>query len=603
MNASGTAVTGTGEIGATVQVRAVADGPVIGTATVQGDGTYSAPLSPPQTDGQVLIVTQTDAALNVSPEATATAPELAPPAPTAALNGAGTEVTGTGEAGSTIEVRNAANALLGTTTVLGDGTYTATLNAPQVDGEQLSVTQSDPGGTSPPASVTALDQFAPAAPTATINGTGTVVSGTGEAGATIEVRNAGGVIGTGSVAPDGTYSVPLDTPQTAGQALTVTQADAGGTSPSVPVTAPFDIDAFANVDTAGVTIAPLTTPVTPQSASYGLLLSVASQVGLQVLGTPSVGFTVPEGETRNATFVYDALLNITALGPTVVVVQRLEGGQWVSVTGAGPSTLLGLSIGGDGNASGSITLPEGQYRAFVALNGIGVGVLGTLTTGGTQTDPDHATAVAATGNVITDPGPGGEVDIVNPGTVVDSVTFNGVEYDVNGATNVTGAHGTLVINPNGSYTYTPTADAASIGTSDVFEYTLRSPSNEFESANLTINIQSGAPAVQALAFSAAGEEDVVSLAAFAGGEGQPAPGNEPTGDPAYDLFEGQGDLETVLQGYLDTMISSEPDTGDGAGLAEQAAASDPVAPVEDPLAYLAVVSHDPNDDLSSSHMV
>ncbi len=55
------------------------------------------------------------------------------------------------------------------------------------------------------------------------------MNGTGEAGATVTVRNAAGqVLGTAQVATDGSFSVPLSSAQLNGQTLSVVQADAAG---------------------------------------------------------------------------------------------------------------------------------------------------------------------------------------------------------------------------------------------------------------------------------------------------------------------------------------------------------------------------------------
>jgi VCBS repeat-containing protein len=80
---------------------------------------------------------------------------------------------------------------------------------------------------------------------------------------------------------------------------------------------------------------------------------------------------------------------------------------------------------------------------------------------------------------------------------------------------VTGQWGTLIIDRDGSYTYTPNANAASIGKVDSFTYTLLDASdNERESARLTISIGSpditGAPiAVNDTAIAAASFTPVV----------------------------------------------------------------------------------------------
>lgn len=98
----GLSVSGTGEAGAAIQIRS-ASGALIGTGTVGADGSYRVTLDQPRTNGETVTVTQADAAGNVSPPATAVAPDLtAPAAPTAAIDTAGTVVTGTDEAGATV---------------------------------------------------------------------------------------------------------------------------------------------------------------------------------------------------------------------------------------------------------------------------------------------------------------------------------------------------------------------------------------------------------------------------------------------------------------------------------------------------------------------
>jgi VCBS repeat-containing protein len=129
-------------------------------------------------------------------------------------------------------------------------------------------------------------------------------------------------------------------------------------------------------------------------------------------------------------------------------------------------------------------------------------------------------SAATSGNVITDQGAGGAVDIVGPGTQVDSVTIGGVTTAVaaNG-TVVDGAWGTLTINLDGSYTYTPDASALAIGKTDAFTYTLIDPTDgERESAVLSIAIGSpdiaGAPVAAAdVAVAAVTYENVVATTA------------------------------------------------------------------------------------------
>ncbi|MGK6321435.1 Ig-like domain-containing protein, partial [Sphingomonas sp. DT-204] len=266
----GASVTGTGEAGATVTVRGPS-GSVIGTGLVGGDGNYTVTLSPAQTNGERLTVTQRDVEGNVSDPTIAFAPDItAPDAPTADVNDDGTVVTGTGEAGATVTVTDPDGDVIGTGIVNGGGSYTVALSPAQTNGESLTVTLADAAGnTSDPVTALAPDFTVPDAPTATVNATGTVVTGQGEAGATITVRDPGGtVIGTGTVAGDGSYSVPLTTAQANGESLTVIQTDAAGNA-SDPTTA----------------LAPdITEPAAPTAA--------VDPAGIVVTGTGEPGATV-----------------------------------------------------------------------------------------------------------------------------------------------------------------------------------------------------------------------------------------------------------------------------------------------------------------------
>jgi len=524
VSADGTAVTGTGEPGATVHVLNAA-GTEIGTAIVAGNGSFTAPLTPAQLNGQVLTLSQTDPAGNHSPNVTATAPDLTPPAaPVATVSGDGTIVTGTGEPGATVTVRDPSGTAIGTALVAANGAYAVTLTTPQGNGQTPRPRAAPPAAPPPAPAVTAPDTPPPAPPAGVaINGEGTVVTGTGEAGAAVEVRSAGGtLLGTGTVAANGSFSVSLNDPQTPGETLSVALRDpAGNLSDAVPLIAPFDIEAFNNTADASIDLVPVTTNENLGSASYLALVSLGLlNLDAQVLATPNVQFTVAAGNSLAASFTYDATLAIGVLSGYSVVVQRFDGTNWVAVSGPGNSSLLQLSLL-NGNLVATDTLGPGEYRAFVTFDGAaGVGLLGGLAVTGVNSDYTHVGAVqpsAAAGNVITDPGPGGAVDVVSPQTVAQSVTVNGVTTNVTaGGTSIHGDWGTLVINPNGSYTYTPDANAAAIGHADTFTYTLVNPtSGELESATLTVTIGSpditGTPlAVDDAAIATATFEHVVT---------------------------------------------------------------------------------------------
>uniref|UniRef100_UPI001F4DF294 Ig-like domain-containing protein n=1 Tax=Rosenbergiella epipactidis TaxID=1544694 RepID=UPI001F4DF294 len=242
VSVDGDTVTGKAEAGSTVTIKD-AEGNTIGNATVGSDGTFSVTLPAAQANGQTLTVTATDAAGNVSPAATITAPDTtAPAAPTdVAVSDDGATVTGKAEAGSTVVIKDAEGNTLGSATVGSDGTFSVTLTTAQTNGETLSATATDTAGnTSIATSVTAPDTTAPAAPTdVVLSDDGVTVTGKGEVGSIITVTNVNGkALGTGKVDSDGTFSVTLDAAQTNGQTLSVAASDtSGNTSEAVSVTA------------------------------------------------------------------------------------------------------------------------------------------------------------------------------------------------------------------------------------------------------------------------------------------------------------------------------------------------------------------------------
>ncbi|MFV4890003.1 Ig-like domain-containing protein [Acinetobacter baumannii] len=254
------------------------------------------------------------------------------------------------------------------------------------------------------------------------------------------------------------------------------------------------IIAFDNTDTAVLAPQPL---LVQDDAALGsnTYLALVSLAGLDLqLGSESIGFTVGAGQEGNATFTYSALIGVDALSDYSLVVQKFDTatGQWTAIYGGGQADILDLTILGSTPGVVIDGLEEGQYRAFMTYNGLlGIGLLGTLT--GTM-DVYDTTQVGgyytevAEGNVITEINDAGEVDVVTPTTVISEVNGQPVVAD---GTSITGTYGTLVINLDGSYTYTPTASAAGVGQTDQFTYTLIDPvTGDTAQANLNIQLSS-----------------------------------------------------------------------------------------------------------------
>ncbi|NQD58579.1 hypothetical protein HP546_24890, partial [Pseudomonas sp. CM25] len=429
LSGDGTTLTGTGEPGAQVTVTGTG-GAVVGTATVQADGSFSVAINPAQVNGQTLTVTQADSAGNPSPADTVTAPDLEAPLPAQGLglNEEGTLLSGQGEAGSTVEVRNSAGDLLGTVVVDGDGTFQVPIAPPQTNGETVSVVLIDEGGNaSPSTSFTADDNTAPTAPAGlTITAGGNAIQGTGEAGSTVEVRNvAGDLLGSVVVPAGGNFTVPLAPAQLDGQVLEVTLTDAAGNvSDSTPVTAP-DITPPALPTEVAVSDDGTTVTGSAPGASTATVTDSAGNV-VTVPVDPDGSFSVP---------LTDPLTNGETL---TVVVTDAAGNDSAPITTTAPDTTdplpaTGIIVSPDGTTVGGSAEPGSTVEVRDADgNPVGSGTAGPDGTFVVPVDPplaagDNGTVVVIdpAGNIST------EVPVAGP-TGTEAATPTGLSISADG---------------------------------------------------------------------------------------------------------------------------------------------------------------------------
>jgi hypothetical protein len=226
VNRTGTEVTGKGTPGHTIKV--YHDGREIGSATVKEDGTFSAPVSPPQIKGETLTVTQTSRFDIESKPGTVKAPDLTKPAPPQVdpMTSTGNHVTGHAVAGNKITVFGDGDVVLGTAEVKDDSTFDVTITPAQTQGQQLRVIQTSRIGIdSDPATIRAQD-LAPPAPTNLHidDKTGRTLTGNGIAGNTIKVFDKNlRLVGQGTVTGSNTFSITLNSAYTHGEVLTARQ--------------------------------------------------------------------------------------------------------------------------------------------------------------------------------------------------------------------------------------------------------------------------------------------------------------------------------------------------------------------------------------------
>ncbi|MGX4847617.1 BapA/Bap/LapF family large adhesin [Enterobacter cloacae] len=415
-------VGGTGTTGDTVIV--YNNGIEVGRVDVV-NGEWSFVL-PPQQDGLLNItVAGVDAAGNVSatsPVVSVTLDTVAPEIPQISTvsdsqltnsvlytrDGTPT-LTGTGEPGTTVIVSVDGTPLGIPVTVQTDGTWIWTSDITLTDDQHIfTVSSSDPAGnisgSSAPLSVT-VDTAAPTDPiNMALAQEGTPLTGTAEAGSTITVKDSGdNVIGTGTAAIDGSFSIALSPAQLDPTTLTVSATDAAGNaSPGTPFI---------------VTDSPLELPQVP------VITAIVDDVD-PVIGDVKGKTTNDTTPTLTGTAEAGSVITIYQDGSTtpLTMVTADGSGNWSytpAALGEGlhtfevTATLNGATSGRSPAASVTIDLTApGTPTIGSVIDDVGP-VTGPLTSG--QTTNDSQPTLTGTGAV------GDTISIYNNGVLLDSV--------------------------------------------------------------------------------------------------------------------------------------------------------------------------------------
>jgi len=472
LDAAGLVLSGLGETGATVTVTNAA-GTVLGTGTVVG-GTFAVTLSAAQLNGQTLTVSQADAAGNVSAGTTLVANDTTAPAQLAnlALTSSGLQVTGTGEAGATVTVTSATGTVLGTTQVGSAGTFTVTLGTAQLNGQVLTLVQTDAAGNASLAStLTALDTQAPTAPGAlALAVNGITLTGTGEAGATVTVSNGGTTLGTAVVGLGGTFTVTLSSAQLDGQVLTVRQTDvAGNASATASLTAP---DTTAPAAPTGVLVNASGTLVTGTGVAGS---TVTVRAGTSVLGTTTVAANGSFSVALTTAQINSQVLSVTQADPSGNVSTAATTIAPDLTPPAAAGTLLvsadGLTVSGTGEANSIVTIK--------AASGL---VLGTGTVGGTGVFSVVLSAAQINGETLS-------VSLTDAnGNVSTAVTVTAPDLDANAPVTASNdlAVATVNLTPVSTTThYTDSFTTLLAGFSKTYTFTVGSGTSVTSSMTLT----------------------------------------------------------------------------------------------------------------------
>ncbi len=235
-------------------VRVSVDGTVIGTATADATGFWSIDVTTALTSGDhTASATTTDGAGTASDssrftvDTTAPAVAIAIPADGSATNDTTPTISGTATPGSSVEVF-VDGVLVGTAVAAADGTWSVTPTTVLPVGPHTArAVASDAAGNASTASSTfTIDTSTFVDITAPADGSTTgsprpTIRGTGEPGANIDVSLDGTVIGSTTVAADGTWSLRVPTAVSAGMhSVSVTATDEASNTATDSSTFTFD---------------------------------------------------------------------------------------------------------------------------------------------------------------------------------------------------------------------------------------------------------------------------------------------------------------------------------------------------------------------------
>ncbi|WP_342165029.1 beta strand repeat-containing protein [Methylobacterium sp. SD21] len=326
---------GTQDAGSTVSISD--NGQVVGTATVQTDGTWSTKVVLSGDGAHTLVASDTDQAGNTGHSANltytldTTAPTVAVTSSGGLTNQSGQTITGTvgaQDAGSTVTLTDAGQ-VVGTATVQTDGTWSTKVTLAGDGTHSLVATDTDQAGNTG-TSATVSYTLDTTAPTVTLTSAGGLTNqpnqtvtgkvGVQDAGSVVTVTDNGHAIGTATVQGDGSWSTKVTLAGDGTHSLVATDTDqAGNTGHSATVTATLD-----------------TTAPDIDFTSYGGTVHSATQTVRGTVGVEDAGATVTIFENQQL------------VGTAVV----RGDGRWsstVTLSGDGTHTLTASATDAAGN--------------------------------------------------------------------------------------------------------------------------------------------------------------------------------------------------------------------------------------------------------------
>ncbi|MCW2295250.1 hypothetical protein M2262_005300 [Pseudomonas sp. BIGb0408] len=374
---NGSALSGTATAGATV-VLTGAGGVAIGQTSADANGVWNFSPAAPLANGTSVSATVNANGVSSAPAITVI-DSIAPATPTIQPSD-GSLLTGTAEAGSTLILTGPGGTSIGQATANDQGVWTFQPGTALANGTLVSVVARDAAGNQSAAATTTTDGVAPQTPTL-LPSSGTLLSGTAEAGSTLIVSDANGrVIGRATADANGNWTLaPSPALADNAQISVVARDAAGNTSPSASVI----IDASAPA-------APLLDPsngrVLSGSAEPGSTLTIRDLAGNLIAetvvganGTWSIPLATPIPNAAQIRVIATdasgnaspaASLTIDSVAPAAPTV-ALSNGSEISGSAEPGSTVI---LTGAGGASiGQVTADANGNWTFIPTGAIGNG--------------------------------------------------------------------------------------------------------------------------------------------------------------------------------------------------------------------------------------
>jgi len=221
--------------------------------------------------------------------------------------------------------------------------------------------------------------------------------------------------------------------------------------------------------------------------------SAATAAVANVNDAPTGAVTITGTVAEDSVLTADtsALADIDGLGTLHYQWQRNTGSGFVSIGAADQATYALGDADVGATVRVRVTYTDGHGTAESVLSGATAAVANVNDAPTAANDSNAVTQrLTATGSVRTNDG---DIDNALTALTVTNVAYNATHVDQTvaaGGTVVSGAYGTLTINPDGTYSYVADHEGLAVGqvATDKFDYTIKDPSGASATAQLTITV-------------------------------------------------------------------------------------------------------------------